>query len=86
MRETGIVEGAVCADGETIRSRGASDWVPVDGRPVVAGFAPAGAGRARILVPGGARSVPVRDGVFSATLSPEVRMDRPDAYRVDFEP
>lgn len=84
--EESIVEGAICADAATIRGRGTSEWVPVDERPVVAGFAPPGASAARIVLPDARDEVaPVRDGVFAAILDPDVRMDHPDAYRLSFE-
>ncbi len=45
IREGDVVESAVCAAAAEIRCRDAHEWVPVDGRPVVAGFAPTGCHR-----------------------------------------
>lgn len=85
IREGDVVESAVCAAAAEIRRRGAHEWVPVDGHPVVAGFAPTGATGARIEVAGQARTtVRVVNGAFAAILPRRVRMDGPDAYQVRF--
>ena len=81
-----FVEGAVCATAREIAARGISDWFPVAGRPVVAGFAPAGATAARVSVPGHQdRVFGVEQGVFAGALPATVRMDRPEAYSLTFE-
>jgi hypothetical protein len=80
-----FVEGAACAAEADIAQRGVFDWYPIDGRPVLAGFAPRGATTARMSLPGYEQQLfPVRDGVFAGTLPEDVRMDRPDAYNLAF--
>jgi hypothetical protein len=79
-----FVEGAVCASEADIAERGVSDWYPIGGRPLVAGFAPRGATAAVVNVPGYEQVFPVRDGVFAGALREGVRMDRPDAYLLTF--
>lgn len=80
-----FVEGATCASESDIAERGVSDWYPIGGRPVIAGFAPREAIAARVSVPGSAPQVfPVRDGVFAGALPEGVRMDHPDAYSLTF--